>query len=440
MDKYDVIVVGACTAGTYIANRIGKENHKVLVIDKDSVSDLSKRLDIFHFIYDCFKEFEIPETKKSDKEFVREFDTFYSFSALNNYKKTTHNKVYVMHLPLFIERLRKIAISNKVEFSFETEFKELIYDENNKICGLKAIKNGQEIIINTKMVIDASGIPSVVRKQINSQYIETFDIGPKDKFYVLLKYVELLDKNLKVETSTSWPFYKTWMAPEHSGKGAIIGVGASLSYDYARKCMDRFLSKIPLPKWKLMYEEMGCTPYRRPPLSFVSDNFLVIGDAACLTKPFNGEGVTACFTLAKYAGDIINECLNKNDFSVEALWKINVFYQSGEGAKYASERALIVGAINMNEKENDFLYKHSIVFKSDDEPEKDMVSEILSGLSKKEISLKAVLGLLKSSKNGHLLYEHYLNYPKSPEGYSKWSKKALKFWKKTGNISDKIVE
>ena len=76
--------------------------------------------------------------------------------------------------------------------------------------------------------------------RFSSLVMETFEIGPRDMFYVLLKYVKLKDENLKITHSTSWPFYKGWIAPQHNKDGAIIGVGASNSFEYARKCMAYF--------------------------------------------------------------------------------------------------------------------------------------------------------------------------------------------------------
>jgi flavin-dependent dehydrogenase len=35
MSNYDVVIVGACTAGTYFSNLLAKQGLKVLVIDKD---------------------------------------------------------------------------------------------------------------------------------------------------------------------------------------------------------------------------------------------------------------------------------------------------------------------------------------------------------------------------------------------------------------------
>ena len=241
-----------------------------------------------------------------------------------------------MHLPLFIKRLRNKAISNGVTFNFNESFTNLIYDNNNRICGIATNKESYY----AKLVIDASGIVSVVRRKINSPYMENFEITPRDMFYVLLKYVKLHEKENPVTLSTSWPYYKGWIAPQHNEGGAIIGVGANLSFDYARKCMAKFEENIPMPKYELHYEEKACSPYRRPPFSFVSDNFMVIGDAACLTKPWNGEGIPSAWVQCTPAAKIVANALKHHDgATVKNLWEINRLYQTGEGAEYAATRA-----------------------------------------------------------------------------------------------------
>ena len=66
---------------------LAKENLKVLVIDKDSEENLCKRLDIFHFTRDSYKQFDIEESVEGDEEFVRNFDICYSRSAKNRHQK-----------------------------------------------------------------------------------------------------------------------------------------------------------------------------------------------------------------------------------------------------------------------------------------------------------------------------------------------------------------
>lgn len=435
--QYDVIIVGACTAGTYFSDLLGKAGLKVLVIDKDSEENLCKRLDIVHFTYDSYKEFGVEEPKEGDEDFVRNFEVCYSKSALNNHLKTNYLKVSVLHLPLFIKKLRKKAMEHQVEFRFGTCFDHLLHDEKKRICGI-ATKDGEEI--RSRLVVDASGISAVVRRSMDDPYMENFETGPRDKFYVLLKYVELLDKNIKITASTGWPYFKGWIAPQHHAGGAIIGVGANLSFDYARKCMKKFEDNIPLPEYRLQYEEMACTPYRRPPFSFVTDGFLAIGDAACLTKPINGEGIPSAWVQCTPAADVVIEALKDGKYPTkEALWKINTMYQRGEGAAYARERAMLIGAVDMAPKDNDYMFEKGIVFRSDDEPEcKNLVGTLLKGVLKGKFSVAAFLSLVKAVLKGMSLEKHYKNYPETPEGYLEWEKKALKLWEKAGSMADTV--
>lgn len=435
---YDVVIVGACTAGTYFAGLLAKRGLRVLVIDRDAEENLAKRLDIVHFTRDSYEEFGVEPSAEGDEEFVRNFHVCYGKSALNNHLKTNYINVAVLHLPLFIKRLRKTAMEAGANFRFGTAFRELHY-ENGRISGI--VTTGGEII-PARLVVDASGISAVVRRTVDDPYMENFETGPRDKFYVLLKYVKLKDPTLSVVDSTSWPYYKGWIAPQHTPGGAIIGVGANLSFDYARKCMAKFEAAIPLPEYELQYEEMACTPYRRPPFSFVTDGFLVIGDAACLTKPINGEGIPSAWVQCTPAADIVAEALKNGGYPTkEKLWEINRIYQTGEGAAYAGERAMLIGAVSMTERDNDFLYKKGIVFKSDDEPEvENLPAALIKGVLTGKFSIKAFISLISSTLKGEALKKHYMGYPASPEEYPAWEKKALKLWKKAGSMADTVKD
>ena len=435
----DVVIVGACTAGTYFSWLLAQRGLKVTVIDKEAEENLCKRLDIFHFTRDSYEKFGVEESKEGDEEFVRNFDECYTKSALDRYPKLSSTKVAVLHLPLFIKRLRKQAKAAGVEFLFEEEFDRVKYDGQGRIAGI-VTKSGREI--DARLVVDASGIPSVVRRSLDDPFMETFEIGPRDKFYVLLKYVQLKDPADKVTLSTSWPYYKGWIAPQHHGDGAIIGVGASLSYDYARKCMETFEGAVKLPPYQLQYEELGCTPYRRPPYSFVTDGFLVIGDAACLTKPFNGEGVPSAWTQCAPAADIVAQALRDGAYPTkEALWPVNVLYQRGEGREFAAARALLIGAVQMSPQDNDFLFQHSIVFKSDDEPDNPhIVPALLKGTAAGQFSLDALKALASGLNHARKLDYLYARYPSTPRGYQGWRLYADELWAKVGSMADTVTD
>ena len=216
--QFDVVIVGACTAGTYFSDLLGKAGLKVLVIDRDGEGELRKNLDIIHFTRDSYDQFGLEPSGPGDEEWVRDFSVCYSKSALDQHLKTNAISVAVLHLPLFIKRLRQQAISHGVEFRFSTAFDHLLYN-NGRICGI-ATRDGEQI--HARLVVDASGISAVVRRSIQDPYMENFETGPRDKFYVLLKYVQLKDPNIKITASTGWPYYKSWIAPQHHSGGAII--------------------------------------------------------------------------------------------------------------------------------------------------------------------------------------------------------------------------
>lgn len=434
--SYDVVIVGACTAGTYFAGLLGKAGLRVLVIDKDSEENLSKRLDIVHFTHDSYAQFQLEPSGVGDEEYVRSFHVNYSKSALNRHLKRNAINVDVLHLPLFIKRLRKTALEQHVDFRFCTAFRELRY-ENGRICG---IITDQREEIAARLVVDASGIPAVVRQSIHDPFMESFETGPRDKFYVLLKYVRLLDPSVKIEASTGWTYYKAWIAPQHNADGAIIGIGANLSFDYARKCMKKFEETIPLPAYQFQYEEAACTPYRRPPFSFVTDGFLVIGDAACLTKPMNGEGIPSAWVHCTPAAQVVIDALKDGRYPTkESLWPINTLYQRGEGAEYAGQRAMLIGAMDMTPEDNDYLFEKGIIFRSDDEPEvKNLPAALLAGVLKGRFSLHAFLALIQSTMKGAALERHYKSYPDSPADYHRWAKKAQSLWDKAGSMADTV--
>ena len=100
------------------------------------------------------------------------------------------------------------------------------------------------------------------------------------------------------------------------------------------------------------------TPYRRPPYSFVADNFIVMGDAACLTKPHAGEGVTSSMVHIDIALEVIEKLHKDNkEFSQKNLWPINKKYIDLQGRIYASLLATIIGAVNTTPKENEFFFE-----------------------------------------------------------------------------------
>lgn len=334
-------------------------------------------------------------------------------------------------------------------------FQGLIYEEN-KIVGISYLEEGEIKKAYAKLISDCSGITSIVRRSLPDDYgVENFEIKPEEMFYVILHYVDYLNEKDYLKKSRSWTYYKTWEAPQANPKGAIIGIGANLSYKYAEKVFLEFEQQIELPKYQLEHIEKGVTPYRRPPYSFVADNFIVMGDAACLTKPHAGEGVTSSMVHIDIALEVIEKLHKDNkEFSQKNLWPINKKYIDLQGRIYASLLATIIGAVNTTPKENEFFFEKDIIFTKKsfasmgaDEELKFSFKEILvlafkmfGGLLTGNLRIKTIKNLLKAMKNSEKISNHYGNFPSSIEDFPFWLEKAELLWKECGSMADNFKD
>ncbi len=453
--NYDVVVVGAGTAGLFFAKRMADAGFKVLVVEKLTEEKLGNRLDIFHIDKDYFEKYGVPKPKLGDEDYVSEFEVGYARSAYNNYPKTTSYPFVVMKFPAFLKRLKAFSESAGVEVVFKTEFKDYIYKEG-RIAGVKIITEGKAVEISCRLVADCSGIPSVARRALPDGYgVETFDIAETDKFYVVLRYVKLKHPEKdRVTHATGYPYYKCWTAPQTDPDGAIIGVGANLSYEYAEECFKKFEAAVTLPEYEIEKIEKGTTPYRRPPYSFVADGFVALGDSACITKPFSGEGISAAWNLCAIASNVASKAMADGRYpDKNSLWPINVKYIRSQGADFASLLATLTAAVDCTAEENEYEFKHDIVFKSEDMTRMNrefaakispisaisIVVKIIGGVCLGKIRGKTVKSLLKGVMVAASLEKHYKAFPEAPETFPAWVKKADALWEKAGNMADKII-
>jgi flavin-dependent dehydrogenase len=453
--SYDVAVIGSGTAGIYFAKLMAEQGYRVCVFDAAKKEKLGGRLDIFHSDSERFKSFDIPEPQVGDADYVGKFEYGITRSALNNYPKRTDYPFTVLSLPPFLKRLREWAESFGAEFEYEAAFDGFTYGNDGKINGVKVKKDGEIRGIEARLVADCSGIPSVARRKLKAySKVENFEIGPRDKFYVLLRYVNLKNPEKdRVTLSEGWAYYKTWVAPQHNPDGAIIGVGANLSFEYAEKCFQRFAAQIPLPEYELDRFERGETPYCRPPYALATDGFICLGDAACMTKPWSGEGITAGWVFCKIAAEVAGKAMKDGAYPTEnALWEANARYAKGQGADFAYIMAMLTNAIDSEPEENDFEFEKSIVFGekamtdmnrnfSADMPLGDTLKlglNVAGGVLTGKISTKTLKCLLKGLSVAGALKSHYKKYPETPDGFDAWKQKADALWQKAGSMADMI--
>jgi electron-transferring-flavoprotein dehydrogenase len=451
--EYDVIVVGAGTAGCYFAHSMASDGYKVCVIESAKTEDMGKKLYLFHTDKERFESYGVPEPKPGDEDYVGLFEYGLTKSAFDNYPKRADYPFSVCLLPPFLKRMRVWAESAGAEFYFSTPFVDFIYD-GDKIVGAEVESDGTPVKISARLVVDCSGIPSVARRKLRKGKVETFEISPRDKFYVIIRYVNLKDPKDYVTFPTGWAYYKSWIGAGPVENQAIFGIGANLSFEYAEKCFEKFEKLIKLPEHELDHIEKGFTPYRRAPYSLVADGFICLGDAACMTKPYSGEGITSGWVGCKIAADIASDVMKNGEYPTEEkLWNVNYKYNTSQAADFSYIMATLINAVECTPEENEYEFKKNIVFTSEaltrmnrnfnaDMPLKDtlqLVGRILVGVLTGNISIKTIRQLLHGIMLAGKLKSHYKKFPKTIAGYDKWKAKADLLWKETGTMAD-VVE
>lgn len=452
MKRYDAVIVGGATSGSFLAQRLARAGNRVLVLEAKPMEQVGAKYDIFHIGEPEFARYGLPRPEEGD-DLAFTFSGGAHYSAFGGHEKPTGGVTVGMHMHAYTLRMNRWAMEAGAEILYEAPFVELLY-EDGCVAGVVYEQNGRREEARAALVADCSGIPSVVRTQLpDGCCVENFPITPRDMFYVTLRYVRYLNEADAVTKGRSWSFYKTWEAPEADPRGAILGVGANLSFDEGERVFAAFERAVALPPYELKYIERGTTPYRRPPYSFVTDGFLAAGDAACLTKPSAGEGVTSSMVQLEIAAEVVNGLLaDGKPLTRENLWSINKRYVDAQGRAFASQLATLVGAVATSAAENDFFFEKDIIFSAESfaalgegkelafRPGElvRMALGMLGGILAGRLRASTLGALLKAMGNGGKVSRLYACYPPAPDGFDAWRRRADALWARCGSMADAL--
>lgn len=453
MEKYDVLIVGGSTTGCWFADKMAQTGAKVLVIEKQMPDDVSRDYDIFHMGEEDMKRFDldIPEEGNPVREFRFEHSNMISpYGTIC--KQGADAPVIGLHKHDYIMLMAEKAKSHGAEFIYGAAFTDFIYG-HGKIIGAKYKTADGEQEVFAKIVADCSGIPSVARTKLpGTSAVCNFKLTPRDIFYVVLYYIKYTDKTINPRDLDGFFMqYKSWSAPAGKDYDAILGIGGSYSYDYSEEIFNaHYMRNVRYPEYTVEKVEKGMTPYHRSVYSFVDDGFIVMGDAACLTKPTCGEGCTSSLVQAEIAVDVISTLLKeKLPLSKENMWSINKRYMDAQGKDFDFMRPLLMGVVTLNYDEAEYMFENEIIFSDalfsgmdgDDLNLKPAdvakwFAGIAKGVANKKIRASAVGKVIKGLKQALEIAALYEKYPETPHGFDEWKAKAEKKWTEIGSLAD----
>lgn len=329
MNTYDVVIVGAGSAGLMAARELGKLKYKTLIIDRKE--------NILEFSFNTLGSFiNINDFDLTENVIAQPINKIILYSK--NFKRIINGNPAILDKKIVHEELIEALDKNYVSILINTAIKSFNQDEQGNLISLI---DQNENSYHAKIFIDATGTVGYLSKQVGLQ-------TKKPKLATGVEY------NVKYKGKTNEAHLligKTyqggygWIFPLKNER-AIIGFG-TFDNTILKDLKKRLDNIIKLPQIAKLVEkdnekcEGGSLPITDVLEKFVYHNLVCIGDSVSQVNPIVGEGYKFIFESAIMAVKSIDNAIKSNNISIlhdyEREWE-NRFSKNYHFAKNAQEK------------------------------------------------------------------------------------------------------
>ena len=326
---WDVVVIGAGPGGGTAALHCARLGLRTLILEEH------KEIGVPVHCGECLSELAVQNLElELPEEVISLHVKGIRVLFPNKVEKKLTEPGYVLEKHLFEQWLIDEAVKEGAHFKSSHKVKGLNkkFQLENQFSNWEITGKGDSFPINTKIIIDASGVAGITSRILkNSNKIDV--ISGYQYEMIEVENDQYLDFYI-------WPKYApegyVWMIPKKEGR-ANVGLVTTKKSDKI-KSLDSFIEDTYLnkkdkvdPTWKksgLKIKPFGGTiPISGPRNNTIDDGLIMIGDAAGFTSPLFEGGSHLAMKSGKFASLVAKEALTKNEFSkanlekYEALWK-----------------------------------------------------------------------------------------------------------------------
>jgi geranylgeranyl reductase family protein len=451
--SFDVIVVGAGTGGTTAARFAAQKGLNVCLIDRKERNQIGNKICGDAVGSEVFGLLNINPPKDEELSCYIKGAKLYPPNLKNCLTLIDPKQVgYVVNRLEFGQRLLNETLDAGVnQFLDNTMVLDLIY-KDHFVSGLKIrLKNGEKRELNAKIIIDASGFYSPLRKKAKNPliekeiskedsilcYREIVRFSPEDQQVKDLEYISIILDQEKAPGGYIWYFPK-------NESSVNIGLGTLMDYkgkvkDFYQKYV--FNDFIKTSKYEILSSGGGVAPIRRPLWSSVDNGLIIIGDAACHVNPLHGGGIDPSMRAGYFAANTAADAIEENNCSLNKLWDFNYEINTSFGAEFAALDLLRIVLQKLSNDSLNFGLEREIL--SSEEILKISSSGNLN-LSLLSMATKAIKGITNPKLLLDLNYlrirmaeilKHYRNFPKNIENFEVWRNTTIEIYEKTKKMT-----
>ncbi|MFX1378041.1 MAG: geranylgeranyl reductase family protein [Promethearchaeota archaeon] len=451
--SFDVIVAGAGTGGTTAARFASKKGLNVCLIDgkqREKIGDKICGDAVGNEIFDFLK---INHPKNEELSCHIKGAKLYS----PNLKKCISlidpkQAGYIVNRLEFGQRLLNEALDAGVsQFLDNTMALDLLY-KNGNIIGLRAkLKNGEKINLKAKILIDATGFYSPLRKKVKSSLIEN-QVQKEDSILCYREIVKFSSKEQQVQD----PEYITIILDQEKAPGgyiwyfpkskSAINIGIGTFMEYRGKVKDLYKKNVfqefvKTQNFNILSSGGGVVPVRRPLWSCIDNGFILVGDAACQVNPLHGGGIDPSMRAGYHAANSAIHAIEIDNNSKDHLWDYNYNVMSSFGAEFASLDLLRIVLQSLSNEdlnfglERDLLNGEEILEISSTGGLNlsifDMAVKAFKGISRPNLLLDLNFLRIKMKEISKL----YKNFPRTLELFPVWKEKVIEIYNKIKKLA-----
>jgi len=440
MEKFDVLVVGAGTAGCTAAMTAAEKGLNTCLIDRKQRLEIGKKICGDAIGKHHFDELnlEAPSGEELERKIlgikIYSPDQQTSFTV-----KSEDLHGYLINRYLFGQRLLKMALNKGVTLFDNIHVLEPII-ENSFVTGVSAKKTyaNEKIKIFGRIIVDASGYSAIIRSKL------PYEIGvdtkvDKEEVEVCYREIRVLKKEAKdldlcqiyLDQKIA-PGGYIWIFPKKNTH-VNVGLGVAMKNNFPNpkeRLYSYVLNKEIFRDSSIIDKGTWFVPTRRPLNSMVGNGIIIVGDAACQVNPIHGGGMGPSMVGGKLAGETAVKALENGDVSRDGLWQYNIRYMKWYGVKQAGLDVFRIFLQACTNEEINYGMKYKLITEEDllkasmgEEAHfniTDLTMRVFRGLKKPGFLMR----LREASAIMKKVREFYRNYPENPSEIEKWKSKV----------------
>jgi geranylgeranyl reductase family protein len=449
LEKFDVVIVGAGTAGCLAAKTVAEKGLKACLIERKKREEIGEKV-----CGDALGEHHLKALgleKPQGNELEKRIEGIRIYSPDLNTVFTVKHEDFIGNLlnrRLFGQWLLRKAVDEGADLLDSMQcLKPLV--EKGFVTGVltKNLKTGEQKELKGRVTVDASGFMGVVRKNLPKEIGIENEVANED---VEACYREIRQLKQEAESNDYCEIYLNqkahpggyaWIFPK-GGARVNTGLGVCMrgKFPNPKKQFYKHVLTKPLFEGSLLLTGGAWyDPTRRPLDSMVGNGVMVTGDAACLVNPIHGGGIGPSMLGGHLVGRTIIEAVEKGDVSRNALWSYNCRYNEAYGAKQARHDVFKMLLLSSQDEDLNYGMRYHLL------TEEDVLKAALGDefhLNITETSRRVFRGLKRigflnklrlTVKYMNQVRAHYKEYPESSRNFEKWRRRTEALFKEAAS-------